>query len=147
MLSGCFDCSLILRRCLRNTRPADPGSRSSSLLRRAAGPVARRRARRRRLESRPGGVVATFGGVDLHLLQVLIVGLLPGDVLRTLFAKIEIKLERVVDLGPFKHKVDDGLPLRKAALSCVNTILENCPQQMDAAAFMPFIALGLADKV
>ena len=83
----------------------------------------------------------------VHHQTALIVGLLPGDVLRTLFAKIEIKLERVVDLGPFKHKVDDGLPLRKAALSCVNTILENCPQQMDAAAFMPFLALGLADKV
>ena len=83
----------------------------------------------------------------VHHQTALIVGLLPGDVLRTLFSKIEIKLERVVDLGPFKHKVDDGLPLRKAALSCVNTILENCPQQMDAAAFMPFIALGLADKV
>ena len=83
----------------------------------------------------------------VHHQTALIVGLLPGDVLRTLFSKIEIKLERVVDLGPFKHKVDDGLPLRKAALSCVNTILENCPQQMDAAAFMPFLALGLADKV
>jgi len=82
----------------------------------------------------------------VHHQTPLVAALLPGDVLTTLFSKIEIKLERVVDLGPFKHRVDDGLPLRKAALSCVHTILENCPQQMDAAGFMRFLALGLADK-
>jgi cullin-associated NEDD8-dissociated protein 1 len=40
---------------------------------------------------------------------------------------LRIKIERVVDLGPFKHKVDDNLPLRKVALTCVETIMDVLP--------------------
>lgn len=58
----------------------------------------------------------------------------------------EVKLERVVDLGPFKHKVDDGLPLRKAAFACVDTLLDVLPQQLDIAAFFPYLQLGLKDQ-
>ncbi|DBA02475.1 TPA: hypothetical protein N0F65_008689 [Lagenidium giganteum] len=63
-----------------------------------------------------------------------------------LLKAMEIKLERVVDLGPFKHKVDDGLPLRKAAYSCVETMIETMPQQLDIAAFLPYLQLGLKDQ-
>merc|ERR1719445_645661 len=37
---------------------------------------------------------------------------------------IETKLQRVVDLGPFKHTVDSQLPIRKAAYQCMDTLLE-----------------------
>ncbi|CAN0488822.1 unnamed protein product, partial [Laminaria digitata] len=51
-------------------------------------------------------------------------------------------MERIVDLGPFKHKasVDDGEPLRKAALSCIDTILDSLPNKLDVATLMPYLA-------
>ncbi|TMW57399.1 hypothetical protein Poli38472_003324 [Pythium oligandrum] len=58
----------------------------------------------------------------------------------------EVKLERVVDLGPFKHKVDDGLPIRKAAYSFADTLLEVLPQELDVAAFFPYLQVGLKDQ-
>ncbi|KAF1791687.1 Armadillo-type fold [Phytophthora cactorum] len=58
----------------------------------------------------------------------------------------EIKLERVVDLGPFKHKVDDGLPLRKAAYSCVETLIQVLPQQLDISLFFDQLKRGLGDQ-
>ncbi|RLN67459.1 hypothetical protein BBP00_00001615 [Phytophthora kernoviae] len=58
----------------------------------------------------------------------------------------EIKMERVVDLGPFKHKVDDGLPLRKAAYSCVDTLIQMVPQQLDITLFFDQLKRGLGDQ-
>ena len=55
----------------------------------------------------------------------------------------QLNMARKIDLGPFKHTVDDALPLRKAALSVFATCLEKCPASLDIAAFMPVIAKAL----
>jgi cullin-associated NEDD8-dissociated protein 1 len=57
----------------------------------------------------------------------------------------QLNMQRKIDLGPFKHTVDDALPLRKAALTIFATCLEKCPASLDIPAFMPVIAKALAD--
>ena len=49
-----------------------------------------------------------------------------GAVAPALFAQtpVDKTLVRVVDLGPFKHTVDDGLETRKAAFECLATLLD-----------------------
>lgn len=51
-----------------------------------------------------------------------------------------------MDLGPFKQKVDDALPVRKSALSIFSTCLDKCPNAIDIADFMPILAEALGDK-
>ncbi|KZV43714.1 hypothetical protein F511_00265 [Dorcoceras hygrometricum] len=77
----------------------------------------------------------------------LIKGLLP-ELLPLLYDQTVIKQEliRTVDLGPFKHTVDDGLELRKAAFECVDTLLDGCLDQMNPSSFIvPYLSSGLDD--
>ncbi|XP_073147008.1 cullin-associated NEDD8-dissociated protein 1 [Henckelia pumila] len=77
----------------------------------------------------------------------LIKGLLP-ELLPLLYDQTVIKQEliRTVDLGPFKHTVDDGLELRKAAFECVDTLLDSCLNQMNPSSFIvPYLSSGLDD--
>jgi cullin-associated NEDD8-dissociated protein 1 len=67
------------------------------------------------------------------------------DIMPSLYQVAELKLTRVVDLGPFKHTVDDALPMRKSAMSIFATCLEKLPGSMDIAAFMPILASSLGD--
>ncbi|KAG7031344.1 Cullin-associated NEDD8-dissociated protein 1, partial [Cucurbita argyrosperma subsp. argyrosperma] len=77
----------------------------------------------------------------------LVKGLLP-ELLPLLYDQTIVKQEliRTVDLGPFKHVVDDGLELRKAAFECVDTLLDNCLDQVNPSSFIvPYLKSGLDD--
>lgn len=58
---------------------------------------------------------------------------------------LTIKMERVVDLGPFKHRVDDNLPLRKLCLACLETLLTSLPERLDGPALLTMSPALLAD--
>jgi cullin-associated NEDD8-dissociated protein 1 len=81
----------------------------------------------------------------VHHTPQLVVGLMREQILPQIYELAQLNMERKIDLGPFKHTVDDALPLRKAALSVFATCLEKCPSSLDIPAFMPVIAKALAD--
>lgn len=81
----------------------------------------------------------------VHHMPNVVAGLMNNSIMPSLFEVANLKLERKVDLGPFKHTVDDALPLRKAALSIFATCLENIPSSLDITEFMPVLANALGD--
>lgn len=52
---------------------------------------------------------------------------------------------REVEMGPFKHTVDDGLDIRKAAFECMYTLLDSCLDRIDIFEFLNHIEGGLKD--
>ena len=70
-----------------------------------------------------------------------------ADMLPTLLAQTAIvaELVRVIDLGAFKHTVDDGLECRKSAFECVNTVLDSCGALVRANDVMTALISGLGD--
>jgi len=74
------------------------------------------------------------------------------DVLSTylpqIFAESKVKPEliREVDLGPFKHKVDDGLEVRKAAFECMYTLVDSSLDRVNIPAFVTNLVDGLKDQ-
>ncbi|KAF2075079.1 hypothetical protein CYY_003599 [Polysphondylium violaceum] len=60
-------------------------------------------------------------------------------------AKIKPELIREVDLGPFKHKVDDGIEIRKTAFECMYTLLDTSIDKIDVPAFINSLCDGLKD--
>ena len=55
------------------------------------------------------------------------------------------ELVREVEMGPFKHEVDDGLDLRKAAFECMYTLLDTCVDRLDIFEFLTHVQDGLKD--
>jgi len=51
-----------------------------------------------------------------------------------------------VDLGPFKHKVDEGIPIRKAAYDLLDTMLEKIPERCDCSHIAEVAIKGLDDS-
>ncbi len=64
------------------------------------------------------------------------------------FKETPIKPELIteVDLGPFKHKEDRGIPIRKQAFSLLDTIVEKMPERCDLNSIMEVIVEGLKDS-
>ena len=61
---------------------------------------------------------------------------------------VDESLVRVVTVGPFTHRVDDGLDLRKAAFEAIDVLLDGLPPDaLDMPAFMAALRAGLADHV
>ncbi|XP_043248019.1 cullin-associated NEDD8-dissociated protein 1 isoform X3 [Colletes gigas] len=69
------------------------------------------------------------------------------SVLPHLYTETKIKKEliREVEMGPFKHTVDDGLDLRKAAFECMYTLLDSCLDRLDVFNFLNHVENGLRD--
>ncbi|NWY51390.1 CAND1 protein, partial [Chionis minor] len=59
--------------------------------------------------------------------------------------KVRKELIREVEMGPFKHTVDDGLDVRKAAFECMYTLLESCLDRLDIYEYLNHVEDGLKD--
>ncbi|KFW93745.1 Cullin-associated NEDD8-dissociated protein 1, partial [Phalacrocorax carbo] len=59
--------------------------------------------------------------------------------------KVRRELIREVQMGPFKHTVDDGLDVRKAAFECMYTLLESCLDRLDIYEYLNHVEDGLKD--
>eukprot|EP00761_Pharyngomonas_kirbyi_P004558 gb/GECH01004563.1/.p1 GENE.gb/GECH01004563.1/~~gb/GECH01004563.1/.p1 ORF type:complete len:1516 (+),score=434.63 gb/GECH01004563.1/:1-4548(+) len=59
---------------------------------------------------------------------------------------LDKSLIREIKLGPFTHKVDDGLDLRKATFECLDTLHDNCLEYIDPIPFIDAIKEGLSDR-
>ncbi|KAJ3415435.1 Cullin-associated NEDD8-dissociated protein 1 [Chytridiales sp. JEL 0842] len=70
-----------------------------------------------------------------------------GELLPLLYQETVVKEEliHIVEMGPFKHRVDDGLEARKAAFECMYTLLENCLSRIEIFGFLDRVATGLGD--
>ncbi|KAJ8879876.1 hypothetical protein PR048_020493 [Dryococelus australis] len=76
------------------------------------------------------------------LIRDLLDSLLPQLYTET---KVRKELIREVEMGPFKHTVDDGLDIRKAAFECMYTLLDSCLDRIDIFEFLNHVESGLKD--
>jgi len=78
-----------------------------------------------------------------HLIRDVLNQLLP-----LLYEETVIKehLIHMVEMGPFKHKVDDGLDIRKSAYECMYTLLETCLDKLEIYSFLTRVITGLSDQ-
>ncbi|KAF9435404.1 Cullin-associated NEDD8-dissociated protein 1 [Entomortierella beljakovae] len=70
-----------------------------------------------------------------------------GQLLPLLYQETNVveELIHIVEMGPFKHRVDDGLEIRKSAFECMYTLLEKCRDRVEIFAFIDRILVGLTD--
>ncbi|TPX40273.1 hypothetical protein SeLEV6574_g06705 [Synchytrium endobioticum] len=58
---------------------------------------------------------------------------------------VDETLIHTVEMGPFKHKVDDGLEIRKSAFECMYTLLDTCLSRIEIFGFIDRVMHGLDD--
>jgi cullin-associated NEDD8-dissociated protein 1 len=82
----------------------------------------------------------------VHNKPSLVRDLLP-ELLPQLYSETCVKKEliREVEMGPFKHTVDDGLDIRKAAFECMYTLLEQGLDRVNIMQFLEPVVAGLRD--
>ncbi|SGY91656.1 BQ5605_C038g11689 [Microbotryum silenes-dioicae] len=78
-----------------------------------------------------------------HLVREHLSTLLPELYQQTV---VNEALIRIVEMGPFKHKVDDGLDLRKTAYECMHTLLDECIKDADLHEYLGHVVRGLTDE-
>ncbi|KAG0210629.1 Cullin-associated NEDD8-dissociated protein 1 [Mortierella sp. GBA30] len=71
-----------------------------------------------------------------------------GQLLPLLYEETNVveELIRIVEMGPFKHRVDDGLEIRKSAFECMYTLLEKCRDRVEIFGFIDRVLVGLVDQ-
>ncbi|KAF8627285.1 hypothetical protein AX17_006330 [Amanita inopinata Kibby_2008] len=77
-----------------------------------------------------------------HLIKDHLTSLLPSLYGQTI---IRPELIRTVQMGPWTHKVDDGLEARKTAFETMYTLLDTCLGKIDLHEFILRVLPGLAD--
>lgn len=58
---------------------------------------------------------------------------------------VKPELIRTVQMGPWTHKVDDGLEARKTAYETMYTLLDSCLSKLDLHEFLGRVVAGLSD--
>ncbi|KAL3107838.1 hypothetical protein niasHT_017070 [Heterodera trifolii] len=108
-----------------------------------------------------GKFLATVRDSDMNVRRVAIVTLnsvahnkpklvkecLP-NLLPALYEETKVKQElvREVEMGPFKHIVDDGLDLRKAAFECMYTLADQSLDRVNINEYLTYVENGLKDQ-
>lgn len=72
-----------------------------------------------------------------------------GKVINIVYRETTVKPELIteVDLGPFKHKVDQGQPLRSNSFLIIDTLLDRMPDKMDMHVTFDVLLKGLDDPI
>ncbi|KAH9949483.1 ARM repeat-containing protein [Amylocystis lapponica] len=77
-----------------------------------------------------------------HLIREHLPSILPNLYKETV---VNAELIRTVQMGPWTHKVDDGLEARKTAYETLYTLLDTCLSKLDLHEFLARVLAGLAD--
>ncbi|KAI6142115.1 armadillo-type protein [Pisolithus tinctorius] len=67
--------------------------------------------------------------------------------LQTLYSETVVKADliRTVQMGPWQHKVDEGLDARKTAWETLYTLLDTCLHKLDLPTFLTYLLPALSD--